>query len=325
MSIIGTWWMGTPGSYQYQYFSLVSGGFIFVGIYDYEETGVPVIYKIDSSTMTTAGSWSSVNRGYGVYHMCTDGTYLYVSLAHNDATAEVVKIRISDMTEVDRWTGSADEDDYADVAYMAGYVYCATYDPDGKVCIKINVSNMEEVDRWSSAVSFSNDRGITVDGTYVYVTRGSRIYQIDPSTMEEVDYYSYSLWGGLLAYNGYLYATRYTSTPYMYKINPAGMDYVSQYSPGAVGTGFANNQLFQIGSFIWSCLADSPFTLYEVDPSDMSLENSFTPESGVWFSPFCTDGTNIYAAGYKEEPPPPPSGSIPKNSAAAKLLAAGIL
>lgn len=265
--------------------------------------------------MATALGWPGFPGALGGLCLATDGTYIYNGTGATGTRAKVVKLDIATMTEVDRWTGRADDYDAISLLIAGGFLYAGLRGAAiGTTVVKIDPATMNEVARWDGGVEGDEEvRGLAFDGVNLYAglrffgvggapTTGG-ILKLDPATMAEVNRWVIPFPGFSafsLGYDGtYLYAG--LSTGYICQVDPATMGWVGSWGGGGLYGGisaFAFDGSYIYAASLGSGGAGQPGKVTQIDPAGMGQLGEWTDPgpngeavlSLTWLAPFIYAG-----------------------------------
>jgi hypothetical protein len=158
------------------------------GTYIYVCAGIAnpgLIFKVDPSTMTVVGTWTSGTGLRYVARLYHDGTYLYAGFSTTNFKATVAQINPATMADVAQWTEASGTYYHAYAVTGDGTFIYAVLDTNPFQIYKINPSGMTEVSHYTNA-GCRNGRAITYNGEFV--VGASRTYSPDvmyvvPATM----------------------------------------------------------------------------------------------------------------------------------------------
>lgn len=231
----------------------------------------------------------------------------------------VVKLDPSDMSLVDSYENTAVTGvDGNDMILVGSYLYVAKNNYLGFVpggCDKIDTSDMTLADSFNE--SGQAGTSLDYDGTYLLLGLDSdpgELVRINPATMAEVD-----RWTGAGGQTGVISVTHDGTYYYVVmqdgliiQINPATMATVQSGTPvsDCVKIKYLNSKLYAVA-------ASTPGYLVQLDPSDLSVLDSWADDEGVpdLSADFMTD--KFYVG---EQSDPPLLAQVGEEAAAAGMV-----
>jgi len=215
-------------------FVLSLGAYIYVSGYD-QTTILPQVFKIDPTTMTTVDVWTGIGLSNSAHHLCTDGTYIYVSI--RSSPGKVIKIDPATMATVETWTGEAGQNDTKQIVYDGTYLYVSSCIATG-TAIKIDPVTMTTVDTWIGTAGQGWAEEVLLDDDYLYVGCDEiplLVVKVNKTTMTTISTWEAPKPGGAACWDGtYLYFGSYSSPAVISKVNPVTMATVATWD-GATG------------------------------------------------------------------------------------------
>jgi hypothetical protein len=184
--------------------------------------------------------------GEYVTSVVRNGTYLYIGLA--TSPAQVVKVNISSMLEVSRWTGDINqgEQTVTSLTLCGGYLV-AGLQTNPTQLVKINPATMATVSKYTGSVDEIGCWCLANDGTNIYAGTG--------------------LYSSLSPPNGY---------GAVLKIALSTMTEVSRYFPGTNITPVIS--ILYNSGYVYAGYGDSTAIVRQIAANTMTLNNT-------WFSP----------------------------------------
>ena len=133
------------------------------------------VTKVNPTTMVTVDSWSASVGGFnGVgVRMVGNGGYLYVGAGGSPIPANVYKIEIATMNEVDIWTGGThtgtpEGSGTWGLVWLNNYLFEAELANPG-IITQINPITMNTVGVWTGTANQYAPSSMATDGTHLYV------------------------------------------------------------------------------------------------------------------------------------------------------------
>jgi len=210
-----------------------------------------------------ANFWANTNGGWP-YGSIIYGSYMYVS---NQDAGTIVKISLSDPTQVTQWATGLDGP--AGLAIDGSFMYvCSTYIG---IIYKIRLSDPTQVTQWANG--FIGANGSAIYGSFLYICSiiDGNIYKIRLADSSDVTIIANI--GGeaekLIIYNSNIYVTNSTNGS-VYQISLSDPTQVTQWATGlAVPSGLAIDRTFMyVASF-------SSGIIYQIDLFNPSIVTQY--------------------------------------------------
>jgi hypothetical protein len=275
---------------SYIHSSAVSEGYLYEGLY----VSPGKVVKIDLSTFTEVGTLTLDVGEDNVEALAVSGGYLYAGLRTDPG--KIVKIDLSTFTKVSTLTLASEERYVSSLAVSGGYLYAGLDMIPGKV-VKVDLSTFSEVSTLTLAPDEDWVACLLVSEGYLYAGLSTyQIAKIDLSTFTEVaaltpsgeDYVE-----DLEVWEGYLYASIYSSPPLVVKIDLATFTEVDAL---VVASTSAAGVLKVYGGYLYGLISTTPAKLRQINLTTFKNARLLTFASGEKYSGSLeVSGSYLYA------------------------------